>query len=265
MRLAGIAIVMLVFLASAARAEDSTGGAADKTPTRESIFSYVHPAQKKGDEKVWYLTLGGMYERKLGNTDTLRSNAAVELKFDDEISSMILTYQGFYGTANGVKNEDRGSAVARVDHYIQPRIEIFTYSWSEYNLMADLTHRNNTGAGVKLAILRNYFWRMDLSGAPVYQYEKYRTREDTRDWRWSIRYRALATPVKYTLLSFICFYIPKMNETRDHRVVIDSKLTVNITPELALSAGYIRNYNSNPYPGTKGLDTNLYSQAALKL
>jgi hypothetical protein len=267
MRLAGIviAIAMLALPAASARAEDPIVGTAGKNAPRESIFSYIHPAQKQGDDKVWFLTLGGMYERKLGNTDTLRSNFTGELKFDDEISSVILTFQGFYGTAHDVKTEDRGSAVVRVDHYILPRIEMFAYSWSEYNLMADLMHRNNTGAGMKLVFFRNYFWKMDLSGAPVYQYEKYRIREDTRDWRWSVRYRVLATPVNHTVLSFICFYIPKIVDAADHRVVLDTKLTITITPELALGAGYIRNYNSNPYPGTKGLDTNLYSQVALKI
>ncbi|TAL36264.1 MAG: DUF481 domain-containing protein [Spirochaetes bacterium] len=252
-----IALLLAAAVVRPVSAEESPGG--------ESIVSYVHPVKKEGEEKVWFLTLGGLYERKQGNTDTLRSNLLAEIKYDDELSSVIASYQGFYGTAHDKKNEDRGSGILRADRFAFSRVELFAFTWSEYNLPADLTHRNNSGAGLKFVLFRNYFWKMDLSGAPVYQFEKYRTREDTRTWRWSCRYRVLATPVKYTTLSFMFFYIPRIDQVSDHRTLVDAKLSVSVTRDISCALGYIRSYNSAPFPGTSGLDTNAYAQVALKL
>jgi hypothetical protein len=62
-----------------------------------------------------------------------------------------------------------GPPADKVDHYFLPRLELFIFSQSDYNVRRN-SLPNNSGAGVKLAFFRNAFWKMDASGAPVYQY-----------------------------------------------------------------------------------------------
>mgnify|MGYP005836942541 CR=1 FL=1 len=262
----GIVLVLVMSASWGAVYAQETGDHENETPPKNaSIFSYEEPTCKGPEERRWFFTLSGWYERKTGNTDTLKTNAQADLVFDDNISEFRAGGRLFYGENAGKVNEHRATGVIKFDHYFLPRLELFIFSQSDYNAPAKLSIRNNSGVGVKLTFFRNAFWKMDASGAPMYQYEDYQTRENTDEFRWSFRYRVNVTPFSPVTLSLTAFYIPRISGLRDYRSVLDATLAVSITKFVTLKAGFLRNYNRNALPGTRKLDDTAYAQLAIAL
>jgi len=229
------------------------------------IFSF-EPGTKKGpDEKKWFFDLAGMYNRKKGNTDTLNENISTELQYDNNVTAFELGFRGFYGESSGVRNEKNGRGVIKLDHYIFPRIELFIFSQSEYNKPALLTYRNTSGGGAKFVFFKNYFWKVDLSGAPVYQYEDYENRNYTNELRWSIRFRINTTPLEWLKLNLTAFYIPEWNNPENYRTDFISSMTVYVAKHVSIKAGYIHGYNTDALPGTRKTDQTIYTQAGIHL
>lgn len=261
-----IAVVLfLLALRQAPAAQETGDGEQETPPSLQSVFSYEEPVRKEPDDKRWFLTLSGWYERKTGNTDTLKTNGQTDIVFDDNISEFRMGGRIFYGENAGLVNEHKATGVVKYDHYFLPHFEMFIFSQSDYNVPAKLSLRNNSGAGIKFAFFRNAFWKMDISGAPVYQYEDYKTRDTREEIRCSLRYRVVVTPIRSVVLSFASFYIPRMTDWSAYRSVLDSTLSVSLTKIIALKAGFLRNYNSNALPGTRRLDDTAYAQVSLSL
>lgn len=231
----------------------------------EHLFSFVPPQKKGPEEKKWSWYLAGWYNRSTGNTDTLKTNAETRLTMDDNISNLTLSYLTFYGKYLGTRNENRGTGMLKFDHYVVSRVELFTYTQSEYNRMALLKYRNNTGAGVKYVFIKNPWWLLDLSGAPVVQYEKYETKGASTDWRWSVRLRSVITPVQGVECNVTWFYIPDMSDIHNYRTSLNAYLNIRIRESLALRLGYLGQHNSNALPGTKKTDRITYAQVGINL
>lgn len=230
------------------------------------LFDTAARERKADGEKLWYFTLAGMYIRKNGNTDTLDSSLSSSVRYDDNIAEGILSYSGSYGETKSVRDENKGSVYAGLDWYLLSRFEIFFYSQSDYDRMTDLAYRNVSGAGGKLVFVRNRFWKADLSGAPVYQYEKYSGEGAGREWRWSVRGRITLAPESDLLrIQYVYFYIPSMEHPRGFRQSHD--LSASLTPgkALLLKAGYRRDYDASVPEGKRKADSKYYAQAGLSL
>ncbi len=230
-----------------------------------NIFSFVSPPLKGEDDKRWYFTLGGLYYKKTGSTDTVNANNETLLTFDDNISNFEISYRTFFAQVNDETVENKGFGIIRFDYYIFPRIELFIFSQFEYNRMIELKYRYNDGAGIKFVMIRNNYWKMDLSGAPVYQVEKYDVRERKTGERWSFRFRVTITPIKEVLINYIYLYIPRMFDMYTFRFSHDASLKINIAKNLSLKVGYLYQYNNDILPGIKKRDENIYSQISIEL
>ncbi len=258
-------LIVLLALRQAPLAQETGDGEQESPPRERGLFSYEAPVQKEPEEKRWFLTLSGWYERKTGNTDTLKTNGQADIIFDDNISEFRLGGRIFYGKNAGLVNEHKATGVAKFDHYFLPRFEMFIFSQSDYNIPAKLSYRNNSGVGVKFSFFRNAFWKVDVSAAPVYQYEDYETRDTREEFRWSLRYRVYITPAQPVAASFTAYYIPRMAGWADYRSILDSSISISVTKFIALKAGFLRNYNRNALPGTKRLDDTAYAQVSISL
>ena len=227
--------------------------------------------EKKGpDAKKWFFSLGGWYERKTGNTDTMRTNGDLSLVYDDGITSFLASGKTFYGENNGVENENNATGVLKYDRYVLPRVELFFFSQGDSDRMSRLNFRNNTGAGAKFVFFRNPFWTCDVSAAPVYQYEKYSGQDPNNDARGSFRFRIKSTPFQRVKLQAVYFYVPQLEDFSNYRTVLETFIEADITGNgkargLFLRLGYDRKYNNSALQGTKKLDDSLYAQILLKL
>ncbi len=229
------------------------------------ILDYIPPKKKGPDEKIWSYSLGGFYARKLGNTDTLDTNLKTEFEIDDNISNFMINFSTFYGESDGEKDEKESSGIIKYDHYIIPRVELFAFSKSEYDEMALLQHRNNSGAGVKFIFIGNKFLKLDLSGAIIYQYENYETRRPDMEYRWSIRGRIKVSPVKGLVISCAYFYIPKISKYNRYRSDTDAYIKYKLHKYLSFKAGYLRNYNTDALEGTKKTDEKIYGEISIEI
>jgi len=265
-----LTLFFTLFLCSAALADAITEGETSFSFT--DIFRFDEPVRKPDDTKKWFLNISGGYTGKQGNTNSINSSFGSFIKYDDSLTVFKLSYSGSYGKFAGVVNENKGTATANFDYYLLWRIEFFSYTMSDYNKITLLKHRNGSGAGAKVYIIRNKYFLVDLSGAPILQYEKYEQQPAKEDWRWSIRGRVEIFPFSDNFyIKYYAFYIPAIADKRNFRTIQELTLNKKIAESLAIKAGYRRDYNTydkKSYidnPNLKRTDSTTYIQASLTL
>ncbi len=236
------------------------------------LFKYNEPVKKSDEEKKWFFTLAGGYTVKNGNTDSTNTTYSGSIKYDDYRTVLKLTYSGSYGKLNNLVNDNRGTATGNFDYFIFWRIEFFSYTMSDFNKITLLKHRNGTGAGVKIFFIRNNYFLVELSGAPILQYEKYEENDALKDWRWSVRGRAELFPFDedYSIRYFI-YYIPVIGDHNKYRTIQDLFFFKKINGSLGVRSGYRREFNTydkkafEDNPLLKKTDSTTYIQATLSL
>jgi len=236
------------------------------------IFSYVEPVKKGDDEKKIFLNLSGGYTTKSGNTDSTNTTYSSFIKYDDDHTVLKLNFSGSYGKLNDIVNDNRGTATANFDYFLFWRIEFFSYTMSDYNKITLLKHRNGSGAGAKFYFIRNNYLLIDLSGAPIRQYEKYEEHPAEKEWRWSVRGRIELLPFNddYSIRYYI-YYIPAMNDKSNYRTIQDLYLYAKIAGAFGVKAGHRREFNTydkkafEENPKLKRTDSITYIQASLTL
>ncbi len=236
------------------------------------LFNYEKPARKGDDEKKWSLNISGGYTKKEGNTDSLNTMYSSFIKYDDNHTVLKLNYVGSYGKYAGIVNENKGTGTLNFDYFLFWRIEFFSYTMSDYNKITLLSHRNGTGAGAKFYFIRNKYLLIDLSGAPILQYEKYEEQTAEKHWKWSIRGRAELFPFDDDFtIRYYAYYIPSMNDKNNYRTIQDIYFYKKLAGALGFRAGYRRDFNTydkktfEEKPLLKKTDSTTYLQMTLTL
>lgn len=258
-------IVFFALLPAVYPQEKGTNTTASPADLWDKVFSYTSPIKKPPEKKKWFFNLAGLYMRKVGNTDNLNANMQTDINYDDNISELEISYRTFYSETKKKVYENKGTGLLKFDHYIFPRTEFFVFTQSEYSKAAKLSHRSNSGAGAKFNFFKNDYWKMDISAAPIYQYENYNDRDENTNFRWSFRYRIKITPIKDITASFISFYIPEIDDFGIYRFTIDTYISIKLTEYIALKTGYIHDFNKDALPGTKRYDDTTYAQISLNI
>jgi hypothetical protein len=172
-------LILLLFVArNSALAVNEMKSVWENGPEKEApgfwstLFSLQPMREKDPDEKRWYLTVGGWYERKLGNTDSMRANGSADLEYKSGIAVLLVSYQQFYSELNGDQFENNISGIIKYDHYLVSYLEYFIFNQAEFNDITGLRLRNGTGTGLKFVFFRNIYWTADISAAPVFEYQR---------------------------------------------------------------------------------------------
>ncbi len=268
-----LVISILLFLNSLLNAQTAE---TDEDKVKEfkftDIFVFNAPVKKVDEEKKWYLNFSGGYTEKKGNTNSTNTSYGCFIKYDDNLTELKLNYSGSYGKYNKKVSENKGTGTVNFDHFLFWRFEFFSYSMSDFNRITLLKHRNGTGAGAKFSFIRNNYLLLDLSGAPIFQYEKYEEQSAKKEWRWSVRGRAGIFPFSDDFsIRYVAFYIPAVKNKDNFRVIQDLYIYKKISGALGIKAGYLREYNTydEKYfamnPLRKKTDSTTYIQATLTL
>lgn len=267
-----IILFFILLLYSQAYTQEQTPPADSSGFSIFDIFSYEHPVKKGGDEKKWSLNIGTGYMGKNGNTDSLDINYSASIKFEDNITAFKINFLGFYGETKGVKDENHWNAQGNFDHYLLSRVEFFSFTMSDYNEMIGLHHRNDSGVGLKLIFIRNNYLLVDLSAAPVYQYEKFDTMEKDDEWRWSVRWRGTILPFRDDItVRYYGYYIPELSNRGNYRLIHDLYAYFKLAESLGISAGYRRDFNTytpellTSKPELKKTDETTYLQLSITI
>lgn len=238
----------------------------------EDILHYQTPVKKGDTEKKWSLNMSAGYTKSSGNTDLTNNTYGFLLKYNDYITVLKLNYYGSYGKLKETVIENKGTATLNFDYFLFWRIEFFSYTMSDYNKITLLTHRNGTGAGAKIFIIRNSYLLVDLSGAPIYQYEKYEDQSPDENWKWSIRGRAEIFPFDDNFsIKYYIFYIPSMKDKSNYRTRQELTLYHKLIGPVSLKAGYRRDFNTydkksyEENPALQKTDSTTYVQISLAL
>lgn len=237
-----------------------------------NLFSYVEPVKKGEDEKKWFLNVSGGFTKKEGNTESTNTTYSGFAKYDDDHTVLKLNYSGSYGKLKGVVNDNRGTGTANFDYFIFWRLEFFSYTMSDYNRITLLKHRNGSGAGFKFYFIRNNYLLLDLSGAPIRQYEKYEEQPAEKEWRWSVRGRIELFPFDNNFsVRYYMYYIPAMKDKSNYRTIQDLYLYAKIAGAFGIVAGYRREFNTydkksfQENPSLKRADSTTYIQGSITL
>ncbi len=267
-----ILLSMLVYLPVFSADETLDAGKTDsiKKGAEESPWTVISPELKNPAEKKWKLDLGGWYERKWGNTEAEKINGSFGYVYDSGISSFNMSGRGFFEKTGDEETVNNASGEIKLDHYILKRVELFIFTFSEYDAIADLAYRNNSGGGVKFVFLRNRFLKLDLSGAPVYQYEKYENVSRDHDFRASFRYRLRWNPFESLKFDWVVFYVPKADDFSVYRTSSDSSVKFDLKglpfsreSTIGFRTGYVVKYNSSPAEDTEKMDRTVYAEVSL--
>jgi hypothetical protein len=236
------------------------------------IFSYKQPLKKGDTEKKGSLNLSGGYTAKDGNTESTNRTYGFTLKYDDNHTELKLNFSGSYGKLFDKVNENRGTGTLNFDYFLFWRIKFFSYSMSDYNKIIKLKHRNGTGAGAKIFFIRNDYLLVDLSGAPIYQYEKYDEQKAEEVWKWSVRGRIELFPSDNDFsIKYYAFYIPSIKNRKNYRTIQELTVYKKLAGTVGVTAGYKREYNTYDKeafelnPKLKKTDSTTYVQATLNL
>ncbi len=269
---------------TAERSEDAARQITEVKTGRKAacaFFSLDELKKKAADDKKIFFSLAAGLQSNMGNTDSFSVNGSTSFRYDNGYTSLILSYETFYGENDSIVIEHRGLGIVNLDHFVHPRVEIFAFSSAEYNEMSGLSFRNNSGAGAKIVFFRNRYLLTDLSGAPIYQYEKYSSRAESHEARASLRFRLKITPLDWLLLQFTAFYIPTFYNGEDYRFNIDSFAQIRITSffipgiretetgcgksGLYFIGGYRRDFNNDAPRGTEKTDHLVYLKVSLMI
>jgi len=265
------AFIILLFLLSTSLYAETTPEVKDEFSFID-LFVYKQPVKKGDDKKKFSLNIAGGYTETTGNTESTATTYSGSIKYDNDITEFKISGFGSYGKVDEVVTENKGSGTINFDHYIFWRIEIFLYTMSDYNKITMLEHRNGSGCGIKFSFLRNEYLRFDISGAPIYQYEKYEEEDPEKTWRWSLRGRFEIFPFSDDFyIKYAVFYIPEIGEHENYRTTHEVTLYKKLVGALGIKAGYRREYNTYDKeafienPDLKKTDSTTYIQASLTL
>ncbi len=113
---------------------------------------------------------------------------------------------------------------------------------------------------------------IDLSGAPILQYEKYEYQDSAREWRWSLRGRTELYPFNPDFsIRYYAYYIPSMKDRHNYRTIQDLSLYKTLIGSVGIRATYRREYNTYDdkilaeNPGIKQTDSLIYFQLSVTI
>ncbi len=239
---------------------------------KPSIWSVEPLKIKDEDEKKWFFELSAGYGLKMGNTDTQDVDSKASLEYNSGKTEFNVSTNIHYGETSGEITENNFLGSVMYDYYLVRRWEFFFFSRFEYDFVGGIIFRNNIGAGIKFVLFKNWFWKMDISGAPVFQYELQENNRGLIDPRLSFRYRVKMLPLKILSFNYVMFYIPNMLDFTDYRYDVDTYFQIRVTkfntiPDsgLYINIGYKRRYDSDPPVGNEEGDNNFYVSLSVKL
>ena len=261
----------LLFLISASTAQEFAGGMLIPPAEKNSPFGVDPIIQKTKEQKKFFFDLGAGYGIKIGNTNSNDIDASSSIKYNDGLIELIAHAEIHYGEFSGKVSENNFSSFLNFDYYIIPRLEFFIFSKFEYDSISGIVFRNNSGTGLKFVIFKNWFWLMDLSAAPTFQYELRSNKIEIIDPRLSFRYKISLQPFKTIQFNFILFYIPNMIDFSNYRYDVDTYIKFTLFESLTgigsglyLNIGYKRKFNSVAIMGKQKADNNFYTTLSVK-
>ncbi len=261
----------LFILISASAAQESAGGMLLSPPEKNSPFGVDPIIVKSKEQKKLFFELGAGYSLKIGNTNSNDIDASSMIKYNDGLFELLGHAEIHYGDFSGKVSENNFSSFLNLDYYIIPRLEFFIFSKFEYDSISGIVFRNNSGTGLKFVIFKNWFWLMDLSAAPTFQYELRSNNTEIIDPRLSFRYKTSLQPLKTVQFNFILFYIPNMIDFLNYRYDVDTFIKFTLLESLTgigtglyLNIGYKRKFNSMPISGKQKADNNFYTTLSVK-
>jgi hypothetical protein len=226
--------------------------------------------EKRPNEKVWFVNIGGFFRIGSGNVKEIKSNGNAYVQYNNNIFDFKVNFDFIYNNvyipelSENYVSEDKRITKITADYYILSRLELFSFATNEYDRRKDHLYRNDFAVGAKFVAFRNMYWLLDFSYAPTFQNEKYSNESHTYEARHSLRARTeLYFFEKRIKSSCIFYYVPLYNFT-EYRIVLSAYIEIilarlKVTEDSNFSFKFEYKREQNPYSpeGVKNID-NLY-------
>jgi len=230
-----------------------------------NILWTTQPLKKKEkDDKKWFYTLDFSFKNQTGNIDAIGISGSTSIMYFNGIFTYKTSFNFSYSKEKSDGSEihsNEGFGKVNLDYLLHKRFELFFFSFNKYSEMEQLVYRNNTGIGPKLIIFNNPYLLMDISYAPTYQYEDYKTRNVVNTFVHSFRYRIDIFFFKVIKYQFFCYYIP-LYDFSEYRFILETSLSFDFLDlkwtkksGIGFKIGFRREYTSNPPVNVNSTDS----------
>jgi putative salt-induced outer membrane protein YdiY len=122
----------------------------------------------------WALKLTAGLDAHYGNTEQSALNGSVDVRREDRVTRLQLTYLTSYGTASGEENVNKHEFDARIDVWLTRRLYLTPiHSRTIYDKFQNIAVRTSPTAGGGYYIVDTGTLEIDLKGGVGYQFTRY--------------------------------------------------------------------------------------------
>ena len=196
-----------------------------------------------------------------GNTDEVDIHGDFRTTREAELSRLILFLRGKYGETDGIKTDNMLLGGSRYEYDLGERLFTFGQAQLEYDEFEGLDLRLTISGGLGYFFIKSD--RQTLRGLAGigYQHEDFEDGTNTDNILLPLGYEyRLAVRDWFQFRSGLTFYA-NVTETNDWRFEAENSLEVPIgsTKSWKLRFGVRNDYDNDPLPGIKELDTTVFS------
>jgi len=215
-------------------------------------------------------TLNAAFSGSSGNTSKSRSRLEASLRraTGHAVDYLLLNYQ--YGQSFGRTDTDKAFLHLRHIQGISRGTDWEVYTQGEQNRFARLSFRGLLGAGLRLGLYKRDPNALYLGAGGFYSEETLERRSGTDDAKREIQWRVNS----YLLLRYgindsvrfsnTLYYQPRIDDSRDYRLLNQARLTVELSRHLAITLTLDYSHDSRPPADVRPTDFSYLTGLNLK-
>ena len=230
-----------------------------------ALFSCLDVLAADAPAKVWTSSFGAGLAVTSGNTDTKNVNVSYTTKYDPK-TKFLFKADALYlrGSANGVKQVDKGTADARGEYSLSDR----TFTFGELNYLRDpfkgVSYFVAPLAGVGYKIIKSDARNLSVDGAAGAEVESTAgigrsssgALKGGEDFDWSL------SPTSKITQKLSAIW--KTKDFGDALYHFDAGLTTAVVARVELKFAYVYDYKTRPSLGAKKGDSALFAALLVK-
>ncbi len=238
-----------------------------------SLYSQIvniQPFLKETKKNGFSATFKGALDWKTGNTELIKTDLALALKYIKNKHLFLILSQGGFAELKSQRVIAKTFEHLRYRYQIIPWLGIEVFGQYEYNEFKRIDIRTLGGIGprftkdlgkIKLSLGSAYMLEFNRNATGSYSDSGL---ENTYH-RWS-NYLNIDIQLGNNLEFFSTFYIqPRWDEFSDYRLLNDNSLIIKANETFNFILSAIISYDSKPLDGIKSLDTSLTSAISISI
>lgn len=198
---------------------------------------------------------------EIGNTERVNVNGRVRTTKETEVDRLILYFRGEYAEENDNKTSNEALIGTTYEYDVGERVFVFGQSELEFDEFENLDLRVTVSGGVGFFFLDNDTQTLKGRVGVAYQHQDFDDGTTTDDILALLGYEYILNVRDWFVFDSMLDFFANATETDDWRFKAENAFEVPISSTEAwkLRFGVRNEYDNEPQPGIKSLDTTVYS------